>query len=71
MNLEKQEKSPKTPRDIELIVNKYSNPSYKTQSQIADKALIQRRIYEQAIELTGDTIEDKDKEVELKGNKIN
>ena len=37
--------NPKAQEDIELIVDKYSNPSYKTQSQVGQKALIQKRIH--------------------------
>ena len=58
--------NPKTQKDIELIVIKLSNQSYRTQSQIRQKALIQIRIYEHSIEVMGETIADMDKEIEFR-----
>ena len=58
-------------KDRELIVEKSSNHSYRTQSEIGPEALIQRRIYKQAIEIMEETIEDMDKEIELKTTKFN
>ena len=62
--------NPKNQKDVEFIVNKFSNESSETQSQIRQNALIQRN-YKEAVERMGETIEDMDKEIELKDNKIN
>ena len=43
----------------------------KTQSQIGQAALLQRIIYEEAEKIMGETIQDMDKEIELKDNTIN
>ena len=60
------ENNPKTQQDIELIVTKFSNESYGTQSQIGQTALIPRRSFGKAKEIMRETIEDMDKEIELK-----
>ena len=44
--------------------------SYSTQSKIGQNALIQNKVFEQAINLMGDTIEVLDIEVEQKDNRI-
>ena len=41
--------NPKTQKDRELIVDKYSNESYRTQSQIGQNASIQRTTFVEAI----------------------
>ena len=60
----------KTQKDIELIVNKYSGQSYRTQSEVEHGALIQRTICDQPRETIGEAIEDMDKEINLKHNEI-
>ena len=40
--------NPKTQKDIKLIVNNYSNQSNKTQTQIEQEAIIQKRTYDKA-----------------------
>ena len=42
--------NPKTQKLIELIVHIWYNQSYRTQFQIRQKAIIQKRNYEQGIE---------------------
>ena len=44
--------------------------SYSTQSKIGQNALIQNKVFEQAINLMGDTIEVLDIEIEQKDNRI-
>ena len=44
--------------------------SYTTQSKIAKNALIESKVFEQAIEIMGDTIGGMDIEIEQKDNKI-
>ena len=55
---------------ISQAIKIYIKESYSTQTKIGQNALIQRKISEQEKEVMGDTIEDMDKEVEKKGNKI-
>ena len=50
------EHNPITQKEIELIVFKYSRQSFRTESLLGQKALIQRRIYEQAIGILGETV---------------
>ena len=63
--IESVENNPKTQKDKELIVNKYSNESYKTQSQIGQTVFVQRRIYQEAVEFLCKTIEDMDEEIDF------
>ena len=54
---------------MELIVEKFSNKTYGTQPQKSKTALIKRIIFEKAIKIKAKTIEDVDKENELKCNR--
>ena len=54
--------NPKTQKDRELIVDKYSNESFRTQSQRGQNASIQRTTFVEAIKIMGETIDDLDKE---------
>ena len=56
--------------EISQTVEKYNNESFSTRSQISQNALIQSKIFKQAIEIMGDTIDDMDIEIEQKDNKI-
>ena len=58
--------NPKTQKDIEQICNKYSIDSYKRQTQ---RALAQSSIFEEAIDIMGETIEDKGKENRIENKK--
>ena len=49
---------------------KKKEESYATQSKVGQKALIQSKVFEQAINLLGDTFENMDTEIEQKDNKI-
>ena len=64
------QKDTKIQKDISNIVNKYNNQSYATKSILGKNALIQSSIYKEAINIMGDTIDDMDKEIEQKHNKI-
>ena len=64
------QKDTKIQKDISNIVNKYNNQSYATKSILGKNALIQSSIYKKAINFMGDTIDDMDKEIEQKHNKI-
>ena len=51
------------------MLKKYSNESYRKQSQRRQNALIQRRTNDEGIYTIGETIGDWNKEIELKDNK--
>ena len=70
-SIETRKNNPKTQKKIELNAKSSSNQSYKTLSQMKKKALIHRRIYEQAIEIIGETFGDMDEEMEIKNSKKN
>ena len=61
----------KTQDNISQIIDKYNNQSYATRSKLGQNALIQSIIYKEAINISGDTINDMDIEIEQKDNKIN
>ena len=54
--------NPKTQKDRELSVDKYSNESYRSQSQIGQNASIQRTTFVEAITIMREFFEDLDKE---------
>ena len=56
---------------MKLIVCKKSDQSYKTRCQVEQNALVQGRFCDQAKEVLGETIEDKDKKIELNDKRIN
>ena len=56
--------------EISQTVEKYNIESISTRSQIVQNALIQSKIFKQAIEIMGDTIHDIDIEIEQRDNKI-
>ena len=51
-------------------IDKYNKESFSTRSQIGQKALIQNKVFEQAMNSMGETISDMDMEIEQKDNKI-
>ena len=55
--------------EITQIIEKYNKDSYSTQSEIGQIALIRSKVFEQAINFMGDTIEDMDIETEQKVKK--
>ena len=63
-------KDTKIQDEISQTVEKYNNESFSTRSQIGQNALIQSKIFKQAKEIMGDTIDDMDIEIEQKDNKI-
>ena len=64
------ENIPKTQKDMELIVNKRSYESYRSQFQLDQTASKQRKKIEEATKILWETIEDMDKEIEFKDNTI-
>ena len=58
-------KDSKVQNGITQTIKKYKE-SYSTQSKIGQNALIQSKVFEQAINLMGDFIEDMDIEIEQK-----
>ena len=44
--IKKIQNNQKTQKSLELILQSYSHPSYKTQSRLGQKSLVRRRIYE-------------------------
>ena len=56
--------------DILQTIDKYNKESFSTRSQIGQNALIQSKVFKQAINIMGETISDMDMEIEQKDNKI-
>ena len=56
--------------EISQTIEKYNKESFTTRSQIGQNALIRNKVFDQAIEIMGHTINDMDKEIEQKDNKI-
>ena len=54
--------NPETQKKRELIVDKYSNESYRSQCQIGQNASIQRTIFVEAITIMRELFEDLGKE---------
>ena len=63
-------KDTKIQDEISQTIEKYNNESFSTRPQIGQNALIQSKIFKQATEIMGDTIDDMDIEIEQKDNKI-
>ena len=68
--IEIMKKDSKVQNEIPQIIEKYNKESYETQSEEGQNALIQSKVFEQAINIMGDTIEDMDIEMEQKDNEI-
>ena len=60
----------KTLEQVESLVGKYSKEIYQTQSQIASNPLIQKTLFEVAVDFSGETHEDMDKEIHFEVDKI-
>ena len=56
--------------EISNFIDKNNNQSYETRSKLGENASIQSSIYEEAINIMCDTINDMDVEIEQKDNKI-
>ena len=56
--------------EITQTIEKYNKESYTTQSKIGQNALIQSKIFQLAITIMGDTIEDMHIEIEQKDIQI-
>ena len=59
-------KDSKVQNEITQTSERYNKESYSTQSKIGQNALIQSKVFEQAVNIMGDTIEDMDIEKEQK-----
>ena len=59
---------PITRKDLDLVVVKTSNESFKLQSQMGQFVLVQKTIYEEAIEIMLENIEDMGKKIDHKDN---
>ena len=62
------EKDPYIQNEISQTINEYNKESFPTRSQIGQNALIQSKVFEQAINIMGETISDIDIELEPKEN---
>ena len=63
-------KDAKIQNENSQTIDKYNKESFSTRSQIGQNALIQSKVFEQAINIMGETISDMDMEIEQKDNKI-
>ena len=59
----------KVQNEITQTIEKHNEETYSTQSNLGQITLIQRKVFEQAINIMGDTIEDMDIEKKQKDNK--
>ena len=69
-SLEMIKKDSRVQNEISQTIEKYNKESYSTQSKLVQNALIRSKVFEQAINIMRDTIEDMDIEIEHKDNKI-
>ena len=60
----------KVQNEISQTIEKYNKESYSPQSKRRQNDLNESKVFEQAINIIGDTIEDMDIEIEQKDNKI-
>ena len=56
--------------EVSQTIEKYNKESFSTRSKKGQNALIQRKVFKQAIVIMGETISDMEKESEQKDNKI-
>ena len=56
--------------EISQTIDRYNKESFSTRSQIGQNALIQSKVFKEAINIMGETISDIDMEIEQKDNKI-
>ena len=57
-------------KDISQTIDKYNKESFTTRSEIGQNALIQSKVFKQAISIMGETISDTDIEIEQKDTKL-
>ena len=62
--MEVTKKDSKVQNEITQTIETYNKESYSTQSKTGQNALMQSKVFEQAINIMGDTIEDMDIEIE-------
>ena len=55
--------------EISQTIDKYNKESFSTRSQIGQNALIQSKVFRQAINIMGETISNRDMEIEQRDNK--
>ena len=58
----------KVQHEISQTIEKYNEESFSTQSKIGQNALFQSKLFEEAIHIMDDTIEEMDIEIEQKWN---
>ena len=63
------EKDPNIQNEISQTIDKHNKESISNRSQRGQKALIQSKVFKQAINIMGETISDMDIELEQKDNK--
>ena len=63
------EKDPNIQNEISQTIDKHNKESISNRSQRGQKALIQSKVFQQAINIMGETISDMDIELEQKDNK--
>ena len=63
------EKDPNIQNEISQTIDKHNKESISKRSQRGQKALIQSKVFKQAINIMGETISDMDIELEQKDNK--
>ena len=63
-------KNSKVQNELSQIIEENNKKSYATQSKIGQNALIQSKVFEQAMNIMGDAIGDVDIEIEQKDNKM-
>ena len=64
------EKDANIQNEFPQTIDKYNKESFSTRSQIGQNALIQSKVFKQAINILGETISDMDVEIEEKDEKI-
>ena len=69
--MEISKKDPIVQNKTSETIDKYNKESFSTRSQIGQNALFQSKVFKQAINISGKTISDMDKEIEQKANKNN
>ena len=68
--IENLKKDPNIHNEISHTIDKYNTKSFPTRFQVSQNALIQCKVFKQAIKILGETISDMQIELEQKDNKI-
>ena len=63
-------KDPKIQNELSQTIEKYKKESFLTESKLGQNALIQSKVFEKAINIMGDTIDDMDVEIEQNDKKL-